>query len=758
MKFFYLLSPILFLCFDLQAQIKIKVLDAETGRSLPQASALHRETKQVKIADLDGEIYFEEQHEGKIEISFVGYRDQLIDLSPSQSIYNVYLVQEQRILEELTVIGFDSERKLLETPASIATLQQEDLFRYSESSLVPALNTIPGVRMEERAPGSYRLSIRGSLLRAPFGVRNVKVYWNDIPFTEPNGNTPLNLLDLNNMGRIEIIKGPASSIFGAGTGGVVNIQSERGSINENYVKATSMIGSYGLVRYATDLRLSSETSKISFNFTRHNAEGYRDHSTLDRKSAQLFAQFYPSKKRSLSASLFYSDLFYEIPGGLNESEYLENPRQARPLSEERNASIDLEMLQIGLSQDYRWNEKFGNVTSVYSTFSFFENPFITDYKRDAGQGMGGRSRFYVNSLLGSLPVKLTAGGELQHEKVVARNFGNVGGVADTLRFDDELLSTQSLLFTQAELDLPANFFLTLGMSYNRLKFDIYRLTDVARKSSYKIEKDFNPVIAPRLGLVKKLNADMAVHGSISYGFSPPTIDEVRTNEGSINEELEAEKGFNYEVGFRGSLWKNKIDFDITSYSFQLRETIVNRTDISSVVLFNNAGATSQKGIESLLNFYVIEDNQNALLSQLKLQNSTTFNYYKFREYQKLENDFSGNRLTGVAPFINVFSLDAVFKTGVYTHWTYNYTDEIPLNDANTVYGPDYHLMMAKVGFRKNLFQHMEADLYAGVDNLLDKTYSLGNDLNAFGGRYYQPSPGRNYFAGLRLKVNLDREL
>ncbi|MDQ3395059.1 MAG: TonB-dependent receptor plug domain-containing protein, partial [Bacteroidota bacterium] len=662
----------------------VKVVDAESRKTLSQANLKNPSTNEIIIADASGVAEVLIDQNTSFLVSHVGYEGRAIDLAPNQESITIRLIPAQKLLEEITVIGFDSRRRLLETPASVSILQTEALFRYNESSLVPILNTIPGVRMEERAPGSYRLSIRGSLLRAPFGVRNVKVYWNDIPFTDPSGGTALNLLDLNNMGRIEVIKGPASSIYGAGTGGVVNIQSDKGRFDDNFIRGSAMVGSFGLQRYSTDFKLSSETSRISFNLTQHKADGYRDHSMLDRKTAQMFAQFFTSDKRTISANIFYSDLFYEIPGGLNEEEYSQNPRQARPLSEARNASIDLQALQVGLSQEYNWNERVGNITSLYSISSFFENPFITDYKRDASQGFGGRSRFYYNTAAGAIGLKFTAGGEFQTEKVVARNFGNVAGQPDTIRFDDELFSTQSILFAQAEADLPANFFFTFGLSYNQLNFNIYRLTDVARGTSYKISRTFNPVVAPRFGLVKKLSQNMALHGSISYGFSPPTIDEIRTNEGSINAGLEAERGYNYEIGLRGSTINNRLDFDFAAYSFQLRETIVNRTDISSVVLFMNAGATSQRGIEGLLNYRFI-DNPNAFISLLKIQNSTTFNYYKFLDYQKLDNNFSGNFLTGVAPFVNVLNIDAGLKGGLYTNWTYNYTDRIPLNDASTLY-------------------------------------------------------------------------
>ncbi|MDQ3395286.1 MAG: TonB-dependent receptor, partial [Bacteroidota bacterium] len=118
------------------------------------------------------------------------------------------------------------------------------------------------------------------------------------------------------------------------------------------------------------------------------------------------------------------------------------------------------------------------------------------------------------------------------------------------------------------------------------------------------------------------------------------------------------------------------------------------------------------------------------------------------------NNFSGNFLTGVAPFVNVLNIDAGLKGGLYTNWTYNYTDRIPLNDASTLYATDYNLVMAKLGYRLNLSNILEADLYFGVDNLLNENYSLGNDLNAFGKRFYQPSPTRNYFTGIRVKYNL----
>src|SRR4051812_2281599 len=97
-----------------------------------------------------------------------------------------------------------SRQSLLRTTTAAAIIDSTKMALMSETSLVTAVNTVPGLRMEERSPGSYRLSIRGSLLRSPFGVRNVKIYIDDYPLTDAGGNTYLNVIAMNAINNIEI--------------------------------------------------------------------------------------------------------------------------------------------------------------------------------------------------------------------------------------------------------------------------------------------------------------------------------------------------------------------------------------------------------------------------------------------------------------------------------------------------------------------------------------------------------------------------
>src|SRR3954467_8521070 len=128
-------------------------------------------------------------------------------------------------LSEIIIRAYEQNRKLKDVPAAVNYVGRSAIERFGFGSMVQAVNSTPGVRMEERSPGSFRFNIRGSSLRSPFGVRNVKVYYNDLPITDPGGHTYLNQLGYYNYNSIEVIKGPGSSLYGAGTGGVLLIES-----------------------------------------------------------------------------------------------------------------------------------------------------------------------------------------------------------------------------------------------------------------------------------------------------------------------------------------------------------------------------------------------------------------------------------------------------------------------------------------------------------------------------------------------------
>ena len=111
-------------------------------------------------------------------------------------------------------------------------------------------------------------------------------------------------------------------------------------------------------------------------------------------------------------------------------------------------------------------------------------------------------------------------------------------------------------------------------------------------------------------------------------------------------------------------------------------------------------------------------------------------------------DHSGNAMTGVPKNTYLAGLDINTSRGFYLYTSINHTSKLPLNDANSEFAKAYTLLQAKIGWKRQLRSSLGLELFAGADNLLNEEYSLGNDINAFGKRYYNPSPTNNYFGGL----------
>ncbi|HEX5668777.1 MAG TPA: TonB-dependent receptor, partial [Chitinophagaceae bacterium] len=159
--------------------------------------------------------------------------------------------------------------------------------------------------------------------------------------------------------------------------------------------------------------------------------------------------------------------------------------------------------------------------------------------------------------------------------------------------------------------------------------------------------------------------------------------------------------------------------------------------------------TKQNGFEAFMEGYLI-NSPGGVLRQMRIWSSATFFDFTFSDYKVNNNDYSGNELTGVPSKVILVGLDASFVAGFYLNATFNYTSQLPLTDANDVFADDYRLWQGRIGWKHKWKANVGTELFAGIDNAGNELYSLGNDINAFGRRYYNPAPERNYFAGLRV--------
>lgn len=648
-------------------------------------------------------------------------------------------------LQPVTIQAYASDRTLEEVAASVGYINTQALERFSNTSILPAINIVPGVRMEERSPGSYRFSIRGSLLRSPFGVRNVKVYWNGVPFTDGGGNTYLNLIDFNSIGSLEIIKGPGGSLYGAGTGGVVLLNSPQ--IRHDQFEVQALAGSYGLKRYTFSAQSHSKTFNGRILYAHQSADGYREQSRMSRDAIQADLTWLLGAKTSLSGTFLYSDLFYETPGGLTLTQFTENPKQARPAggpfrsASDQQAAINNKTPFGGLSLDHQWNDQWATTLGIYASKSDFRNPTIRNQEDRDETNYG--ARMQTSFTFGNdYRSKFTFGGEFQGFDSPINIYGNTFGIRDTLQTSDVLTSKQAMGFAQVEYQLPKNFALTVGAS---LAFVNYTFTR-SYPEPVDAQRSLDPEFSPRIALLNRITPGLTLFGSVSKGFSPPGLAELFPSRAIWDNEIQPEQGTNMEVGFKGHRFRRSLEFELALYQFKLDNTLVIRRQPDNAEYFVNAGETMQRGIEALVTWHPIR-NQKTLVSDLKVFNSYTYNHYRFAG----NNDNAGKNLTGVPPVVNSSGIDVVLHRGFYANATAMYTDHVPLIDDNSAFANESFIVGVRAGFRPPL-KSQQLDVFAGVDNLLDKTYSLGNDLNAIGGRYFNAAAPRNYYVGVKFTV------
>ncbi len=656
-------------------------------------------------------------------------------------------------LREVVIQAYPGKQfTLLQVPTSSTVLTSRQLALQQGVTLLPAMNTVPGVRMEERSPGSYRLSLRGSLLRSPFGIRNVKIYLDEIPLTDAGGNSYLNLSDPGSFQGIEVLKGPDGSQFGANSGGVILLHPAGTLPDSSRLRADIQGGSYGLFREQVGWQHQWGNYKVNVYQAVHRSDGYRDNSAMQRYYIQTAQQWQYNAHNQLKLIAFYSDLDYRTPGGLTAAQMNANPKAARPATPAlpgaitQKAGIRNKTAFGGLVHTSQLSEHWQHVISVYGSNTHFENPFITNYEARDENTAGARTYIALQDQpLGNSGMRLdwTTGLEWQQTTSDIDNYGNRAGVRDTLQAASDITARQYFYFTGLTLRPGKQWVAEAAVSVNYYR---YHFNDVAAGVDGK--KKFTAELMPRFSLSYLITPALAARATVSRGYSPPSIAEVRASDNIINTGLQAETGWNYETGLRLNSRNSRFMADAAVFYYKLQDAIVRKLHDNGTEFFTNAGGTNQTGVEFQGSAWLQMPRREGFLRGIQLQESFTYSHFRFSNYNSAGKDFSGNALTGVPKTVVTSSLLIELPASVSLYGQYNFVDRLPLDDANTAFANEYHLVQAKVNWGVNKW----LAIYAGADNLLNQRYNLGNDLNAVGARYYNPAPDRNYYGGIRVTL------
>ena len=662
------------------------------------------------------------------------------------------------IIKNVDVKVYFTKQPIIGLTSAAQALDAADIQEQQTTTLLPAMNRVAGLRLEERSPGSYRIALRGSTIRSPFGVRNTKIYLGDFPLTDAGGNTYLNLIDPLSLASILVVKGPDGSLFGANAAGVILLDPKGFSVQENKTELLLSSGAYGLFQEQLSVQ-QQVTAKYRFavNQSFLRSDGYRANSAMNKKTFQTAHQWDYAPHRSLSLLALYSDLGYRTPGGLTSAQQQENPRMARPRAgsipgaEEQKAGIYNKTFYGGIAHDMHLSEKLQHSLRIFGSITDFTNPFITNYEKRDEKNLGLRSYFSYNDVdRKELQWQMQLGFEGQKGWNKMQNFDNNKGQPAAMQASDKLDNGQYTAFYRAMLKLYHHWTMEGSLSWNTASVGYRQQYPVVNNSIGEI--DFGSIWMPRLASSYRISPQFALRASVAKGYSPPTLAEVRASDNRINTDLGAEKGTNYEVGARLEGKKRRWMADVAYYSYKMKNGIIRQINEQGADYYLNAGVMDQKGLEGTLAAQLIPQRNIGLIRSLSYHGAIARQFYTFSSYKRGNVDFSGNQITAVPKWTAANNLSLTAAGGFSMHLMHHWVSRMPLNDANTIYAEKYNLLQAKVAYGLALNKRVKVELFVGADNLLNERYSLGNDINAFGNRFFNPAATRNYYGGLKVSL------
>lgn len=641
--------------------------------------------------------------------------------------------QNQSALATITLSEVALQAPKTETPRNqlpfSLSVQSVDEFQkiYQQLSLQEYLVAVPGLFTQNanNYAQDLRISLRGFGARAAFGIRGIKLIVDGIPETTPDGQGQLDNLPLGLLSSVEVLRGPSASLYGNASGGVLYLNTLDQLENET-IQLQSRLGAYGFQSYQLNTSLKGEKTVALLHINRTKTDGFRQNSGFEQTLFNTKIKHRLSSKSTLQLQLNYTDSpRAEDAGGITLEDTEADWSQAR----QRNVAYDTYESVNQFKSGLRWQQDWGDQWNLdtYGFYTFrdfygklpFENGGIIDLTRNYF-GFGSRLNYIQDKHRWQIGIE-TAQQADQRDRYL-----NLNGAQGSLSFS-QLESFGSFGIYILDEVRWEKVLLRTSLRYDDLRLGA---DSVSKDQTYQ-------VLNPSVGLSYEVASQHRLFADFSSSFETPALSELSANPSGaegLNLELEPARALNYELGWKG-LWA-KIRMEANVFFIESTNEILpyELEAFPGRSFYRNAGATQRWGVE-VFGSYQWE--------QWELQASMTQAQYRFTE----NNTSEGNTLPGIPN--SQFFLQVGYTS--LQNWQFQLTGEhigsLYADTDNAVQIEAFQKVRLQGG-KTIALGDLELNLFAGINNLFDVRYFDNIRLNAFGGRYYEPAPGRNAFFGL----------
>lgn len=675
----------------------------------------------------------------------------------------------QKLAPVAVSVTRETARSSFELPFATARISMETtrpgLRRGSVSEM---LLGVPGVVVQDRANPSQdpRLTIRGFGARSAFGVRGVRVLRDGIPLSLPDGQTPIDWLDLETIGAIDVVRGTAAALYGNAAGGIVDFRS-RAPVAAPIAIATRALGGGGTVRTnvtASGIGRADATSAVRDlgwlgSVTGTHGDGPRTWSRIDASSA--FARAFASV---LGTRVELQGTHYDAPraentGALTSSELARDPSLPDSLNVQKLSRKSVRHSQLALIAS-RTNGDNEWTASAFTSSRLLDNPLpfaIVEVDRNvAGASLRGTRKLDVLKW----PLRITAGADYQRQDDDRFNYENCADVPSTTpasvrcprqgaergatRLDQRELVSGTGVFARAELALPGNLLASAAVRHDRVAFTVEDRFVTATNLDDSGDRTLDAV-SPMYALVWRVAPLLSVYANAGNAFETPTVTELTNQDNGaagLNSTLAPQRTATVEVGGQAIIGA-RVRVDVAAFRARVRDELV-PFDVPNAPgrrAFRNAGRTSRDGVELGL---------TAKAGIVDAGLGYTYSNFRFDQYVVGTTSFAGKAIPGI-PQHGLQAFTTVQGRGLFATAEVLSASRSSADDAETVFAAGYAVWTLRAGYRAELAQRrLVIEPLAGVENLFDRRYASSVVVNATRSRFYEPGGRRRVYVGLRL--------
>jgi iron complex outermembrane receptor protein len=654
----------------------------------------------------------------------------------------------------------EGPRAPLELPYAVTLKRPDSLAALRRAGVDELLFGVPGVALANRQNPAQdpRVSIRGFGARSAFGVRGVRVLQDGVPVTLPDGQTPVDVLDIEGADRVEVVRGSASSLYGNAAGGVIDIRSAiPSSLFAPYARvvgggSTPTIAASGASGTIGDVGITSSITRIA-------GSGYRDYSDQRATKGAVRMQMSPSDADGpapLTLSARISDVsLAQSPGALTRAQFDANPRQADAFSVTKGAGKTVRQGDLSLVAARELGSLATLDATAFGSVRSLDNPLtfaIVHVQRSSG---GASLRVSGHGLLGARDLRLSAGADAQWLNDDRQEFANCIGTTCTGITGDRgaISKNQRELvgsvgpYARGEIALFPGLLASAGVRSDAVQF---RVRDRLISSTNPDDSGDRTLhaVSPSVGLVWRALPLASVYTSVSSSFETPTTTELGNKpDGSagINPDLQPQRTTSVELGTKGLLGGSGVRWDVAAFEARVRDELV-PFDIPGGAgrrYYRNAGRTVRRGGEAGL---------DADAGPVALHAAYTYSHFRYVSYLVGTTSYAGNRIPGVPE--QALMTSAAVRAGAFSvSATADLASALDVDDANSARAPGRAIFGLALGREVRVGGARLAPLVA-VQNIGGVRSAGSVSVNATGGKFYEPAPGRT----LLVRVALARDV